>query len=59
MELTLRRFGIIDKVLRERVKESTPPVLRRVYRRQQPEHHRDHHKECLRATGSRYLSPMR
>jgi hypothetical protein len=59
MELTLRRFGITDKVLRDRVKESTPPMLRRVYRRHQPEHHLDHHKECLEASGSRFVSPVR
>jgi hypothetical protein len=59
MELTLRRFGITDKVLRERVKGSTPTILRRVYRCHQPEHRRDHQKECLQASGSRYVSPTR
>jgi hypothetical protein len=59
MELTLRRFGITDKVLRERVKDSTPTMLGRVYRHHQPEHHLDHHSEYLRASGSRYVSPIR
>jgi hypothetical protein len=59
MELTLRQYGITVKVLRERAEERTPDIVRRLYRRHYSEQHRDHQKELLEASGSRYVSPIR
>jgi hypothetical protein len=59
MELTLRQYGITVKVLRERAEEKTPDIVRRLYRRHYSEQHLDHQQECLQASGSRYVSPIR
>jgi hypothetical protein len=59
MELTLRQHGITVKVLRERAEERTPDIIRRLYRRRNSEQHRDPQHEYLKASGSRYVSPMR
>jgi hypothetical protein len=59
MELTLRRYGITVKVLRERSEEKTPHIVRRLYRRNYSEQHRDLPKELLEASSPRYLSPIR
>jgi hypothetical protein len=59
MELTLRQYGITVKVLREQVGRSKSRVVRQLYRRYYSEPHRDHHKECLQASGSRYVSPLK
>ena len=58
MELTLRQYGITVKVLRARAEESTPHIVKRLYRRNNSEQHPDHQKECLQACGSRYVSPL-
>lgn len=59
MELTLERYGITVKVLRERAEESTTRIAKRVYRPYHSEQHSDHHKELLQASGTRYVSPIR
>jgi len=59
MELTLRQYGIKVKVLRERAEEKTPEIVKRIYRRRYSEQHRDHQKELLEASGTRYVSPIR
>ena len=58
MELTLRQHGITLKVLRERAEERTPDS-RRLYQRHYSGQHRDPQQEYLKASGSRYVSPMR
>ena len=59
MELTLGRYGITVKALRERAQEGTTRIVKRVHRRYHSEQHADHHKELLQASGSRYVSPTR
>jgi len=59
MELTLRGYGIRVKVLGEQVEEGTRRVVKQVYRHRSSEQHRDHQKDYLRASGSRYVSPIR
>ena len=59
MELTLRRYGITVKVLREQAEERRTRIVKRVYRLHYSEPHRDHLKEYLQASGSRYVSPIR
>ena len=59
MELTLRQHGITVKVLRARAEERMPDFIRRVYRRHYSGQHRDPQQEYLKASGSRYVSPMR
>jgi len=58
MELTLRQYGITVKVLRERAEERTPDIVKRLYRRHYSEQRRDHQKELLEASGTRYVSPI-
>jgi hypothetical protein len=59
MELTLRQYGITVKVLRERAEERTPDIVRRLYRRHHSGKHREPQQEYLKASGSRYVSPLR
>jgi hypothetical protein len=59
MELTLRQYGITLKVLQERTEERTPDSIRRLYRRHYSGQHRDPQQEYLKASGSRYVSPVR
>ncbi|MDH4207442.1 MAG: hypothetical protein OEV76_01055 [Anaerolineae bacterium] len=59
MELTLRRFGITEKVLRERAEESTPDIIRRLQWRRKSGQHHEHLTEYLQASGSRFVSPIR
>jgi len=59
MELTLQRYGITVKVLRARAEESTPRIVRRRYERHNSEQIRDHRQECLKASASRFVSPIR
>jgi hypothetical protein len=59
MELTLRQHGITVKVLRERAAERTPDIVKRIYRRHYLGQHRDPQEECLQASGSRFVSPIR
>jgi hypothetical protein len=59
MELTLRQYGIKVKVLRERAEEKTPDIIKRIYRRRYSGEHRDPQEEYLKASGSRYISPIR
>ena len=59
MELTLRQYGITVKVLRERAEEGTTRIVRRLYRRHYSGQRRDHQKELLEASATRYLSPIR
>ena len=59
MELTLRQYGITVKVLRERAEERTPDIVRRLCRRHHSAQHREPQQEYLKATGSRYVSPLR
>jgi hypothetical protein len=59
MELTLGRYGITVKGLRERAEESTTRIVKRVHRRYHSEQHGDHHRELLRASGTRNVSPIR
>jgi len=59
MELTLRQYGITVKVLRERAEERTPDIVKRLYRRHYSGQHRDPQQECLKASGTRYVSPLR
>ena len=44
--------AVTEKGLRSRVQEQ-------VYRHRSPEQHRDHRENYLRASGSRYVSPVR
>jgi hypothetical protein len=59
MELTLKRYGISVKVLRQQVEEKTDRMVKQVYRRHSSEQCVDHQKEHLEASGSRYVSPIR
>ncbi len=59
MELTLRRYGISVKVLRQEVEEQTERIVRQVCRHRSSDPYRDHQKEQLQASGSRYVSPIR
>lgn len=59
MELTLRRYGIAVKSLRERADESTTSVVKRLYRHHISERNPDYRKELLQTSGSRYVSPIR
>lgn len=59
MELTLRGYGIRVKVLREEVGEKTGRVVKQVYRRRSSEPYFGHQRECLEASGSRYVGPIR
>lgn len=59
MELTLRQYGITVRVLRERVEERTPDIVRRLYRRHHSGQHREPQQEYFKASGSRYVSPLR
>jgi hypothetical protein len=59
MELTLKRYGISVKVLRQQVEEKTDRMVKQVYRRHSSEQRLDNQKEYLEASGSRYVSPMR
>ncbi len=58
MELTLKRYGISVKVLRDQVEEKTDRIVKRVYPHRSLELHRDHRKEYLETSGSRYVSPV-
>ncbi|MGB3906176.1 MAG: hypothetical protein WBB22_14790 [Anaerolineae bacterium] len=59
MELTLRGYGIRVITLREQVEERAGPIVKQVYRRRSSEPHLDHQQEYLKASGSRYVSPIR
>ena len=59
MELTWQGYGIRVKALREQVEENTGRVVKQVYRRRSSEPHLDHQQEYLKASGSRYLGPIR
>jgi hypothetical protein len=59
MELTLRGYGIRVKVLREQVEEKTSRVAKQVYPRRLSGLRVDDQKECLQASGSRYVGPIR
>lgn len=59
MELTLKRYGISVKVLRQQVEEQTERIVKQVYRHRSSEPLRDQQKEHLQASGSRYVSPIR
>ncbi|MGB3906163.1 MAG: hypothetical protein WBB22_14725 [Anaerolineae bacterium] len=59
MELTLKGYGIRVRALREEVEETTGRIVKQVYRRRSSEQHRDHQKDYLQASGSRYVSPIR
>jgi hypothetical protein len=59
MELTLRLHGIKVKVLREEAEEGRSHIVKRVHRLYHSEQHRDHQKELLEASGTRYVSPIR
>ncbi|NIN69904.1 MAG: hypothetical protein GTO63_35525 [Anaerolineae bacterium] len=58
MELTLKRYGISVKVLREQGEERVGRIVK-VYWRHSSEQRLDHQKEYLEASGSRYVSPIR
>jgi len=58
MELTLRQYGITVKVLREQAEQKTPDIFRRLYRRHHSGQHRDPQQVHLKASGSRYVSPL-
>jgi len=59
MELTWKGYGISVEALREQVEETAGRVAKQVYRRRSPEQRRDHHKEYIQVSGSRYVSPIR
>lgn len=59
MELTLKRYGISVKVLRQQVEEKTDRIVKQVYWHRSSEPHLDHQKQYLEASGSRYVSPIR
>jgi hypothetical protein len=59
MELTLKRYGISVKVLRQQIEEKTDRIVKQVYRHRSSEQRLDHQKEYLEASGSRYVSPIR
>ncbi|NIN66880.1 MAG: hypothetical protein GTO63_19740 [Anaerolineae bacterium] len=59
MELTLKRYGISVKVLRQQGEERAGRIVKQLYRRHSSEQCLDHQKEYLEASGSRYVSPIR
>jgi hypothetical protein len=59
MELTLKRYGISVKVLRQQGEERAGRIVKQLYRRHSSEQCLDHQKEHLEASGSRYVSPIR
>ncbi len=59
MELTLKRYGISVKILRDQVEEKRARIVKHVYRHRSSELPRDHQQEYLEASGSRYVSPIR
>lgn len=59
MELTWKGYGIRVKALREQVEENTGRTVKQVHRRRSSEPHLDRQHECLQASGSRYVAPIR
>jgi hypothetical protein len=59
MELTLRQHRITLRMLRERAEEKTPDIGKRIYRGLYSGQRRDPQQEYLKASGSRYISPIR
>lgn len=59
MELTLPQYGLRVRVLQERAVKKTPEIVKRIYRRHHVGELRDPQEECLKASGSRYISPLR